>query len=102
MTNMGKRAIVVLGILLAAGIGVVILEPTRIVVGYLKGENFFLGRPTGYWQRALQASDPAAQQETRQTLRSGGSAAVPVLVELLADKGRSDWDTSAVRWTAAD
>jgi len=32
---------------------IVALEPTQVIRGYLKGEPFYLGRPSGYWRSVI-------------------------------------------------
>src|SRR5690348_9154939 len=88
-------------VVLAAGAAGVVLEPTGVVWGRLRGEAFFDGRPTGSWRRALKDHDPTVHVRTLDALKKGGPAAVPVLVALLRD-GEAGWAGAEVRWTAAE
>jgi len=56
-----KRRVLCLGFGLVVGLGclAVWLEPTRVLWGLLRGENFFEGRPTSYWSGVLAASEEA-------------------------------------------
>ena len=54
------------------------------VVGTVRGDRFFRGRPTTYWQEEL--SMPDTMEEVRQALVSGREQAVPVLVQMLQRK----------------
>jgi HEAT repeat protein len=79
-------------LVLAVGLTAVVLEPTRVLYGWLAGERFFDGRPTSYWERELCAREPSARTNALKNLVDGGAAAVPVAQELFA---RVD-----TRWTA--
>ena len=93
---MKKRLLIGLaGLLVLAGV-VVWLEPTGVVLGWLHGEAFYRNRPTRYWDKALTDTDPKRQVDTRQQLKDGGGAAVPVLAQLL-QSGKVE-----ARWRAAD
>ncbi len=101
---MNKRVLVGVGlvVLVVLAAGAVWFDPTRVLLGHLRGESFFRDRPTSYWRGALRASNPVTQSETYQALKDGREAAVPVLVELLQDKGHSDWMALEVRWRSAE
>src|SRR5438034_1140724 len=99
---MRKRWLLWLGIGVVVVAGAVLLDPTCVVRGFLRGEKFYRGRPTTYWGGALKNQDPAGHVETVKTLKEGGAAAVPVLVELLRQDQKGDWASSGVRWMAAD
>lgn len=79
-------------LVLAVGLTAVVLEPTRVLYGWLAGERFFDGRPTSYWERELCAREPSARTNALNRLVDGGAAVVPVAQELFA---RGD-----TRWTA--
>src|SRR5437899_2633491 len=66
-------------------IAVLLLVPiTRdVILGFIKGETFFRGRPTRYWTNALTDQQVGVVQETKETLKSGGPNAFPVLVEAM-------------------
>ena len=48
-----KRKLTWLSILLILAVLAVWLEPTRVVWGKLRGEEFYWGRPTSYWRNEL-------------------------------------------------
>src|SRR5688572_22702384 len=90
-----KLIILVLGGVLAGAAAVVFLEPSGVVLGWVRGESFFQDRPTRYWRKALQDKDPGGRTNTLHMLSRHGAEPVPVLLELLRDP-KAD-----VRWTAA-
>jgi len=55
----------------------IFLDPSRVALGYLRGEKFYQGRPTGYWRKALLTGD---------TTTLASEDAVPVLIESLNDR----------------
>ncbi len=63
------------------------------VLGWLRGEAFYRGKPTSYWQAALRGDRFIDERGVGNTLREGGDAAVPVLVEML---GENDPHTQAI------
>src|SRR5262245_50105329 len=89
-----------LALLVVAAAGAVFLDPSCTVLGWLRGEKAYAGRSPTYWRRALRDPSPSAQSEALSRLREGGSAAVPVLVELLNTSG--DWEADQIRWKAAE
>ena len=99
---MRKRWLLFFGIGALVVAGAILLDPTRVVTGFLRGESFYRGRPATYWGRALKNQDPVTHVETVKSLKEGGAGAVPVLVELLREDKKRDWDSSSVRWMAAD
>src|SRR5262249_18771541 len=78
------------------------LDPTQVLLGWLKREAFFRGRPVAYWSKALRNPDPNLQLEARKTLREGGTQAVPVLAELLQEGAGDGWSAAEVRWECAE
>lgn len=58
----------------------VCIDPTRVVLGRLKGESFFAGRPTSYWGGEILRDSAYAQE----ALKLPSPESVPVLRELLA------------------
>src|SRR5690242_18361398 len=92
-------ALVLLLLAIAAG---VVLEPTGVVLGRLRGETFYRGRPVSTWRRALLDQDPRVHVETVAVLKDGQSEGVPVLTELLRWGKDGDWSAAEVRWTAAE
>ena len=70
----------------------VLFDPNRYVLGLLRGDAFFQGKPASYWGRALAGDDPKAQVEARAALKD--REAVPVLIDLLDDRDAA--------WRAAD
>lgn len=99
---MKKIVLFVVALVILLGIGAVVLDPTRVLQGYIQGERFFQGRPTSYWKRALADHNPTAQEETLKAFKGGGEAAAPVLAELLKENRKSDWAGAEARWRAAE
>jgi HEAT repeat protein len=97
------KKVLLIGVILVAlvAVGAVFLDPTCVLLGMLKQDSFFHGRPTTYWNKALRDPNPSVHQETLSTLKTGGPAALPVLVELVRQPN-SDWTVTEVRCTAAD
>lgn len=75
-------------------------EPTRVVIGTLRGESFAAGRPASYWRTALVSDDPVVKEAAYKTLHDGGGESVEVLVKLLDT--RDGPQAADVRWTAAE
>jgi HEAT repeat protein len=94
-----KYVLIGSGLLLAVALGVA-LDPTRAVLGTLRGEPFYGGRPASYWRKELLDDAPGARTNAVKALADGGQGAVPVLVELLRESG-PDKASAEVRWTAA-
>src|SRR5581483_6173155 len=97
-----KRWLVLVGIVVTGSVVGVWLDPTCVVLGFLRGETFFEGRPTTYWHRALRSLDPKVQAVALRDLQDGGAAAVPVLIELVQLPSGTDWADVEVRCQAAD
>lgn len=86
---MRKRRILCAMLAVAVAAVAVMVEPTRIVRGWLRGERFFAGRPSSYWSKVIRDRNPAGGFEDAVGLVFGKEpdpAAVPMLVELLADE----------------
>src|SRR5262249_51555036 len=47
---MRRRWVLWVGLVLAAVIAVVWLDPTRVLLGLVRNEAFYRGRPTSYWR----------------------------------------------------
>jgi hypothetical protein len=77
---------------------VAVFEPTGMVRGLLRGEDFFRGRPTSYWREALRADGQAGtlSHVTVESFRGKWSSALPVLLACLKDPDRN------VRWPAVN
>src|SRR5438270_5826275 len=99
---MNKRWLIGLGIVIPLLAAAVYLDPTCTLQGILKRDSFYRARPTTYWRKALSDPMPTTQVETLKQLKEGGSAALPVLVELLREEKNSDWEAAKVRWLAAE
>src|SRR5262245_5539035 len=116
MKNRRKRLIVSLAVLLGVCAIAVIADPTCVLLGLLRNESFYQGRPTTYWSREIQrlrdeksaswlatyqdwflnlfrSKEPVTKEDL--TLLKGGPEAAPVLKELLRNKN------PFVRWNAA-
>src|SRR6516162_2671768 len=58
------------------------------IIGLVRGDSFFHGLPTSYWQFQLEGgTDPVEQDRAAWELERGGPAALPVLIEILEDRG---------------
>jgi len=79
-----RRLLGAAALVLAVGLTAVLVEPTRVLYGWLAGERFFAGRPTAYWERELCAREPSARTNALNRLVDGGAAAVPVAQQLFA------------------
>ncbi len=95
---MKKWGLTAAGLMILAAAAYVLFEPSGAVLGRLRGESFFDGRPTGYWARSL-CGDPATAVDAMERLREGQADSVPVLIELLEDTGPN---SAELRWTAAE
>jgi HEAT repeat protein len=76
-------------IVLAIAAAVALLEPSGTVLGQLRGEKFYDGRPTSFWRKELLDPAPGVQTNTIKALADGGPAAVAVLIDLLRTDGAS-------------
>jgi Leucine-rich repeat (LRR) protein len=65
------------------------------VVGTLRGERFYHGRPSSYWRAELERTPEEVEAGAVAELREGGASAVPVLIAIMADRN------STARWAAA-
>jgi HEAT repeat protein len=83
-----KRPLFFLLFALVAAVCVVLAFPPIQFqfLGAIRGEAFYKGKPTSYWSAALSGDPSIQERQVGQTLREGGSKAVPVLTELLADE----------------
>jgi len=72
-----KRFILVVAVLVA--VGIVLLEPTHVVIGCLRGEAFFRNRPSSYWREKVLDNNFNVQRLLFEP------SAVPVLGEFLDD-----------------
>ncbi len=88
-------------VLLALGASAVLLDPTRVLLGTLRGEPFYRGRPASFWRGALLDAAPGAQTNARNDLAEGQAEVVPLLVELLEKTPGAGRDAAEVRWNAA-
>jgi HEAT repeat protein len=78
-----RRLLLALGLVLVLGAALALLEPNGALLGWLRGEAFFRGRPASGWARRLRDADPAEQERAVSALREGKGSAVPVLLVLL-------------------
>jgi HEAT repeat protein len=70
-------------------LGLAFTDARPIVLGRLRGEAMYRGRPTAYWAAGLSGKEglwgrPGAGGDSGRQLREGGTEAVPVLTEMLA------------------
>jgi HEAT repeat protein len=98
---MKKSWATALGVAILVLAGIAFLDPRSALLGYLKGDSFFAGRPTTFWRKVLTDPNPGVQEQARKTLKEGRTGAVPVLAELLQEQ-KTDWHTVEPRWTAAE
>ena len=82
----GGRWLQLLGLLILIGVGVTLVEPTGVIRGTIRGEQFFAGRPTSVWIGRLQSSDPATQSNASKDLADGGKEAVAVVRAMLGER----------------
>src|SRR5260370_1372682 len=87
---MKKRLRLLLALALALGLIVALALPTShfAIMGALRRESFYQGRPTSYWISALKKDaflGDSVPTDVGRILREGGEAAVPVLVEMVND-----------------
>src|SRR6266511_3969450 len=81
-----KHFLIWLTAVLLVGTGIVLYVPALHwgLIGLVRRESFFHGRPTSYWRLELMNPTSRAAEE----LAQGRAAAVPVLVEILNGQGR--------------
>lgn len=91
-----KRLLTGLLLLVILAALAVVFDPSGILLGRLRGEVFYDGRPMSSWRRGLLDTAPGAQTNTRLRLVEGKEEAVPLLVGLLAPT-----ESAEVRWNAA-
>src|SRR5438876_5804338 len=101
LTTMRRRWVLIVTALVIVAAAVVLLEPTGVPRGFLRGEPFFEGRPASTWGQRLRDENPKVQADARRSLRIGGSAAVPVLAALVSARDQ-DWELAHVRIVAVD
>jgi HEAT repeat protein len=97
---MGKKKLIGLGVVMVVLVGALLLDPTFILIGFLRGQHFYRGRPTQFWKKALGDTDPAVHAAALRQLKEGGAEAVPVLVEIWSEEGNSEWEAIEVRCKA--
>jgi hypothetical protein len=86
---MKKRWIICVALGVAVAAFAVMVEPTHVVRGWLRGERFFAGRPSSYWSKVIRDRNPVGKFEDAVGLVVGKEpdpAAVPMLIELLEDE----------------
>lgn len=75
-----KKWLAILGVILLLALAV-FLDPTQIMLGFLKGESFYHHRPTSFWRNEVIRNSADAQG----ALNLPSSESLPVLREMLAD-----------------
>jgi hypothetical protein len=83
------------GVLLVGVVIAAAVEPKHRVLGLLRGEAFYQGRPTSYWREVLRADGEAGDVRNETITRFAGPSGSKVLVECLKDPDPN------VRWPAA-
>jgi HEAT repeat protein len=88
--SLKKRLLIWIGIFVATGLVLALMHPAiyYTIIGYLKREAFYAGRPTSYWVHALKKEEDSYAESgpfgaEGKALRDGRSEAVPVLIEML-------------------
>lgn len=84
-------------LLVVVAVVAALLEPTKTVIGRIRGEAFVEGRSASFWHDRLAGDDPAAREKAVETLLKGGAASAPVLQQILARA-----QVPEVRWTAIE
>jgi len=88
-------------LLLIAAFAGIWLQPSGAILGHLRGEPFFAGYPSSYWNRQLD-DGPGERSVAREQLGKGGQAAIPVLIHLLDTRSSTESASPRVRWTVAE
>lgn len=86
-------------VVLLAAIGLY-LDPSRRLLGLVRGETFFQDRPSSYWAAALTSRDPATQSEAIQKLTDAKTVGIPLLVELVESNPGADATSIGARTEA--
>jgi hypothetical protein len=73
----GKLLLIGSTLLLASLVAFTLFDPNRFLLGVVRGDSWFQGRPSSYWRRVLREEDQPALQTPE---------AVPVLGECLQDR----------------
>jgi hypothetical protein len=83
---------------MVVGIGIALCFPAGQwgVIGLMRGDRFYHGRPTSYWRFELGEISFGGRERAETELVQGGPAAVPILQDLLRDQDKS------TRYEAAD
>jgi HEAT repeat protein len=98
---MKRKMILLIGVVVVlAGVGWVFLDPSRTTLGRLKGETFYLDRPSSYWANAITSSDPSTLAEGLKEIGDGKAEAIPVLTDLYHRWNGSDGTSTAIRLQA--
>src|SRR5262249_26683082 len=92
---MRKRWIIWVALGVMAVATAILFEPTHVVRGWLRGEQFFAGRPTSYWSKVIRNDGGRFGEAVGLGFaQQPDPAAVPMLIELLED------EDDEVRFTA--
>lgn len=76
------------------------MDPSKTLLGWVRGETFFENLPTSYWVGALTSKDPSAQADAIRKLTDAKTASVPVLVELVESNPGADATSIGARTEA--
>ncbi len=97
---MNRRVKIIVGVsIVVILIVAVLLEPTRIISGWIGGDSFLEGRPSRYWAKQLQ-SGPGESAAAISIIGKNGIKAIPVLCEIYQEhpgEARTE-----IRWTALE
>lgn len=72
-----------MAVLVAGGIGFVVLDPDARLLGWVGGEPFFQGRSATAWRHDLLQADEVKRTVSREALTQGKAEAVPVCAWIL-------------------
>ncbi len=97
-----KKLWLSLAVLVVLGGLFALLQPSQAILGTIRGETFFQGRPASAWAKQLRSADPVSVEEARAAFTSGGAEGVEVLVTLLKHQPGSDWESAEIRWQVCE
>jgi HEAT repeat protein len=83
MSRTRKLAFIGLAVVVVAAIAAAILDPSRRLIGWVKGEPLYHGRAASAWARDLREPDSPESAEAMQTLVAGKAEAAPTCAWVL-------------------
>lgn len=95
---MKRKSFLLLLLLLAVvAVSALYLDPSKTLLGWVRGETFFANRPSSYWEGVLTSKDPSTQAEGIRKFTEAKAEGVPVLIELVKLNPGSDATSIMVR-----